>query len=304
MRAAIDIGTNSVRLLVAESTSGQLKPIVKELQTTRLGEGVSQSGRLSSEAMDRTVEALAILVQHANTYTTQITAVATSAVRDAANKEKFLALCREHASIDVCVLSGEAEAQLSYAGALLGQDAAGECTLLDIGGGSTELAYGAGAKLIRLQSYNVGAVRLSEMFTAGKNGIVDVISINDWLTHFWYKQQQWPQNSLRGVGGTITSLAAIAQELTVYDSQKVNNYCVSFAQIEAIMYRLALMTLKERKQVVGLQPARADIICYGLAILHSLMNWLEANEIVVSEQDILEGIIFWQSNNSVLNDNI
>lgn len=294
IKAAIDIGTNSVRLLVADWQDGQIVPLVKELKTTRLGQGVHHSGRLAPEAVERTLEAVATMADIAKDYkANEVMAVATSAVRDAANGLEFIQLCREKTGVDIKILSGTAEASLSFNGALQGRAAEGSQMIIDIGGGSTELACGEGKELKYAQSLNVGAVRLKDIFPAHSDGIINNIAeilpyINDTIGALPPPAQA---DVITGVGGTITSLAAIAQQLALYDSEKVHRYFLSTSCVNQLLTTLAAMPLAERRQVPGLQPERADIIVYGIAILSALLSSLEADGLTVSEQDILEGII-------------
>lgn len=293
-KASIDIGTNSVRLLVGELTEGGLCTLYKGLNTTRLGEGVHHSGVLSAAAIGRTVQAVAeFAIKAKNMGAEKIIAVATSAVRDAANGSEFVRLCHSRAGVDVVVLDGETEAKLSYAGATAGNNCDGNYLVVDIGGGSTELAYGQGGQLQMAHSVNLGAVRLSELFSAREDGVVTNLEVvNTYIAEVLASIQSLPQvDKMSGVGGTITSLAAIDQALTVYDSSKVQGHYLSYGKISRLLCRLAATPLVERRMLPGLQPARADIIVYGIAILAKVMQISSAEGLYVSEQDILEGLL-------------
>lgn len=294
IKASIDIGTNSVRLLVGEITEEGLCTLYKGLNTTRLGEGVHHSGVLSAAAIGRTVQAVAeFAIKARNMGAEKIIVVATSAVRDAANGSEFGRLCHSRAGVDVVVLDGETEAKLSYAGATAGNNRDGQYMVVDIGGGSTELVYGQGGQLEMANSVNLGAVRLSELFPAREDGVVTNLElVNTYITEVLASIQFLPQVAkLIGVGGTITSLAAIDQALTVYDSSKVQGYYLSYGTISRLLASLAATPLAERRMLPGLQPARADIIVYGIAILAKVMQKSSAEGIYVSEQDILEGLL-------------
>lgn len=293
-KAAIDIGTNSVRLLVADWQDGRIVPRVKELKTTRLGQGVHHSGHLAPEAMERTLEAVAAMADIAKGHKAdEVMAVATSAVRDAVNGSEFIQLCREKTGVSIEILSGTAEALLSFNGALQGRAVKGSQMIIDIGGGSTELACGERKELKYAQSLNVGAVRLKDIFPAHSNGIIN--NIAEILLYIKGAINTLPPlaqaDAITGVGGTITSLAAIAQQLAFYDSEKVHSYFLSTSCVNQLLTTLAAMPLADRRQVPGLQPERADIIVYGIAILSALLTELETDGLTVSEQDILEGII-------------
>ncbi len=294
VKAAIDIGTNSVRLLVADCQAGRIVPLVKELRTTRLGQGVHHSGRLQPDAIERTlaaIDALAAIAKQGQA--DEIVAVATSAVRDAANGPEFIQLCRARTGLTVQILSGTEEARLSFSGALQGRTAGSRQLVIDIGGGSTELAFGGDTGLQYVYSLNVGAVRLKDIFPADVNGII--MNIPEIQRYATAAIKALPPlvlpDAIIGVGGTITSLAAIAQQLTAYDSEKVHGYYLDTACVNGLLAALAALTLAERKKTAGLQPERADIIVYGIAILAALLDELGSNGLTVSERDILEGIL-------------
>lgn len=294
LKAAIDIGTNSVRVLVADVTAGRLQLIAKDLQTTRLGEGVHASRVLNAAAMERTIVAVQQFAEQAQRLGAhQILAAATSAVRDAANGREFTRRCQEQTGVAVTILDGQSEARLSFAGAVADWPDGTDCFVVDIGGGSTEVIMGTGRSLIGVNSFNIGAVRLSELFTADADGRVSCLPqvrkyIDEQLAMLTRRQRP---DLLIGVGGTITSLAAVDQELFQYSREKVHGYHLQAVTIDDWLTRLAAMSLTERRQLAGLQPERADIIVYGAAILASLVDFLGADAVQVSEQDILEGII-------------
>ena len=294
IKAAIDIGTNSVRLLVADCQSGRIVPLVKEQRTTRLGQGVHHLGRLQPDAMERTLEAIAALAATAEQRRAdEVIAVATSAVRDAANGPEFMQLCRAKTGVTVQILSGAEEARLSFNGALQGRTASGRQLVIDIGGGSTELAFGGERGLQYVHSLNVGAVRLKDIFSAGANGVVtNIPEIQRYVTGAIKALPPLAlPDSVTGVGGTITSLAAIAQQLIAYDSEKVHGYYLDTACVNRLLTTLAAMPLTERKKTAGLQPERADIIVYGIVILAAILGELGSDGLTVSELDILEGIL-------------
>ncbi|EAX47245.1 Ppx/GppA phosphatase [Thermosinus carboxydivorans Nor1] len=294
IKAAIDIGTNSVRLLVAEWQDGRLRPLYKDLDSTRLGQGVHHSGALSADAIARTVRAVANMARAARARgADEVVAFATSAVREAVNGLRFAHLCRDLAGVDVHILDAVTEARLAYAGAMLGDTGRGDCLVVDIGGGSTELAYGHDGVLQAAESLKLGAVRLAELFPAGPGGAVsDLAAVNDYIGAALAAAPRlpWPSR-LIGVGGTATSLAAIKQQLTVYDSAKVHGFYLTLGDIEQLLAELAAMPLDERRRVPGLQPERADIIVYGAAILAAVVKRFGADGITVSDQDILEGVV-------------
>ena len=221
--AAIDIGTNSVRLARGVMNDGRFCMEQKDLETTRIGEGTTTTDRLSDEPMRRTADAVAFFArQAADSGYALLGAYATSAVREAPNKDEFLALCRAR-GVEVEVLSGHAESAVAYYGAAQGK--AGVCAVADIGGGSTELSFGRDGRLEFGQSARVGAVRMREMF-AKDDGSLDDAAYDALLAHVKSVllpiAEKIPKGAaLIGVGGTFTSLAAMQQRLTVYDPARV-----------------------------------------------------------------------------------
>ncbi|MBM7623872.1 Ppx/GppA phosphatase family protein [Sporohalobacter salinus] len=290
--ATIDIGTNSTRLLIAEIKNKQkIKPLVTELRTTRLGDGVDKYRYLNDEAIERTVEALKEYAELiANYQVDNVKAVATSAVRDVSNQQEFITKVRTDTGIKVEIIDGKQEANLSYLGVVKGLD----CQLtdanlvLDIGGGSTELIFGTETKIKEKVSVDVGAVRMTEKSSDIKMRqelIAELLS--PVLNELPIKSEM-----LLGVGGTITTLAAIDQQLSPYEPDKVHGYKLELPIIERILSNLRVKTINERKKVIGLQSERADIIVAGIQILLEVMNGLNMSDIIVSEADILEGLVY------------
>ncbi len=282
--AAIDIGTNSTRLLVAEGAGGVIKRIETGLATTRLGEGIA-GGLLLREAMERTVQAVRVFKQTAlNLGAEKVVAAATSAVRDASNQSEFMKLVKKEAGLQLRVLSGEEEAALSYSGVLAGLVVPQHSTVvLDIGGGSTELTWQQADRL-RLVSVNAGAVRMTET-GAGE------AEISDLLRPVLAEIKSLSLKNLVGVGGTVTTLAAIDQQLAVYDPERVHGYCLSAGSVDRILNMLKDMDIKERRKVPGLQPERADIIVAGVVILKTVLSGLGLSWMYVSECDMLYGLL-------------
>ncbi len=281
--AVIDIGTNSSRLLVAERSGDGLTVLESGLISTRLGEEIDR-GILLPGAMQRTAEAVGEFYQTARRLEAErVVAVATSAVRDAANKEIFLDLIRQTAGLRVRVLSGQDEAALSYRGVLAGLAVEPRSTVVvDVGGGSTELIWTQDGRL-RLASVNVGAVRATG---AG----LGVKKIAGCLKPVLTKIKSPRPIGLVGVGGTVTTLAAIDRGLVYYDPAMVHGYCLKAGNVRRILKMLKCMGLEERKHVPGLQPERADVIVAGIIIVKSVIEGLGLQQMLVSDYDILYGL--------------
>ncbi|MFW6034690.1 MAG: Ppx/GppA family phosphatase [Halothermotrichaceae bacterium] len=291
---AVDIGTNSCRMLIAESKDDCVYKIKQQLEITRLGEGVDQNRILAKEAIERS----AAVVQKFYEVMTKsgvekIAIVGTSALRDVNNTRLLEEKIKAITGTDLKIISGKKEARLNYLGA--GIDTEKEFVLIDIGGGSTEFVWQEEGNIV-FRSLDVGAVRMTERHI--KSTIlpipVDELSqiaediaanINDNINNIGKLE-----NAV-GVGGTITTIAAIESQLTKYDSDIIHNYQLSYDRIKQILNKLAQLTLAERKQVTGLQPGRADIIVAGIKILQVIMQELKIEQITVSDHDLLFGII-------------
>lgn len=296
MRAVIDIGTNSVRLLI----TSQGTPVYRDLIITRLGRGVDHKGQLSREAMEATIKALTYLKEKADRYGAAPIVAATSAVRDAANRGEFIQLVKDRLGWDVEVLSGEDEARYSFFGALAalkGRALAEPVAVVDIGGGSTEIYVGtASGKLLSGGSVQVGAVRMAERHVTGhpidpaelvsmENEIMQrLISLTESIREF-------VPRTLIAVGGTATTLAAMSLGLSDYDPDQITGSKLTLAKIDGFYSELGKLSIGERQQLVGVPPGRADILPAGVGILRIVLQLLGFEECIVSDGDLLQGIL-------------
>jgi exopolyphosphatase / guanosine-5'-triphosphate,3'-diphosphate pyrophosphatase len=298
--AVVDIGSNSVRLLIARRTEGQgLEELVREANVTRLGQGVDAAGHLAEDAMQRTYAVL-------DRYALQIgehecehrIAVLTSAVRDSANGAEFAETVRRDYGLEPHVLAGAEEARLTYLGATSERDRndTTPTLVLDIGGGSTELVVGVGPEVRFRVSTQAGVVRQTERHlhddppTAAQ---MDALSadVRTILTEHVPADVRTSVQRGIGVAGTATSLAAIAQHLEPYDPARVHGYRISIAECERILGELSGLPLDQRRQVAGLHPDRAPTIIAGVLIFREVVQLFGLPEIEVSEHDILRGAV-------------
>lgn len=284
--AVIDIGTNSVRMLIAEENHGEIEVIGTGLITSRLGEGIGTQEFLRDQAVERTIEALEefkkIIGENS---VSRVISAATSAVRDAANRDTFLMEVKKRIGWDVRVLSGTEEAEMSYLGAVRGLKKAGiNPVVIDIGGGSTEFIW-TGERGPEYVSVNIGAVRMTE------RGYT-LPDIREMLGEVIGSTKLKEFGGLIGVGGTATTLAAINQEMTVYDREKIHGYYLPGKDIKKILRELEGMSPEQRKKVPGLQPQRADIIVAGTRILTAVIEGLKIDGITVSETDLMYGLLY------------
>ena len=292
----IDLGTNTTRLLVARVEDGALEELDKRTTITRLGQGVDSSGRLADEAMDRVRATLASYREAMDRLEVErVIAVATSAMRDAANGPAFSDELRERFGIDARTISGDEEARLTFLGATAGRAARASTWVIDIGGGSTEYVVGSEAgKLDFHVSTQMGSVRHSERFLAGdppRHEELEALAADVRRVMEESVPADVRQRSAQGiaVAGTATTLAAIDQQLDPYDASKVHGYRLPLAACERMQAMLAALQLEERREVTGLHPDRAPTIVAGVTILVESIRAFGADEIEVSENDILHG---------------
>ncbi len=296
--ATIDVGTNSVLLLVADRTpEGQFLPVLERAEITRLGRGVDKSRRLSPEGMEATLAVVTAFAHEARSLGAEGIAVsATSAARDAQNGPEFLAAAQERAGVTVEIISGELEAQLSFASAYMdfSSEAAGPLLVIDIGGGSTEFIYGNTAGHVEFRhSYDVGSVRLTERFVR-----TDPISpaererVSSFLREtFSTLPPPPPAAELVGVAGTVTTLYAVQHRIDPYDSERVHGGTLTRAELEKVVERLCTLPLTERQKLPGLQPKRADVIPSGALILLEALRALGLDECRVSDRGLRWGLL-------------
>lgn len=300
--AAIDIGTVTCRMLVADVDCGRVVELAKEYAVTNLGEGVDETGELKPEAMLRVVSAVDRFLALRDSFASEKSpvttiAVATSAARDARNAADFAALLMSR-GVELSVIPGEREAALSFAGA--SGDFPGEDVLVvDVGGGSAEVVAGrAGGDVLISRSFNVGCRRVTERFLHADPPSVDELAaarawIEGEMAGFFGRLLDGGFSSERlvAVAGTATSVVSIRERMETYDSARVHKAEVAREQLHDVAVRLSEMTLAQRERVVGLDPRRAPVIVAGLLILETVLDLAGAEAFTASESDILQGIV-------------
>ena len=296
--AAVGIGSNSIRQIVADvSPDGEIRVIDEMKAAPRLGEGVGQTGRIGDAAIRNALDALlrmATLTRQMGAVRTA--AVATSAVRDAENGAEFIAAVRDTTGLIVRVLDGDEEALLSYRSALAHFDlAAGRAVVMDIGGGSLELALSADGLLDGLMSFPFGAISMTEKFFGRNRGRREVEALRRFVRkelRATVSRRDWHGARLIGSGGTFTNLAGVMlARHGMGRAPSVHGTVVTRAELEHVLDLLQGMSPSERQTVPGLSPARADIIIAGLAVSAEVMARIEAREMVVSAFGIREGLL-------------
>ena len=289
--AAVDLGTNSTRLLIADIDNDRLSEVVRRLTITKLGEGVDGRRRLLPLPITRVRNCLSDYRREVESHgVTQTLAIATSAVRDAENGEAFLGEIEWSYGFTTRLLDGNAEAAMMARGVSAGRTALEDTLLVDIGGGSTELVRCSGGEVGSSTSIDVGCVRLTERFLES-----DPPAPPELAAAAAYVRALLPNletTSAIGVAGTVTTLATLDLGLAAYNPERTHGHRISRAAVDEHVARLAGMTLDERLQVPGIEPGRAPVIVAGLVVLREIMEAYALGEIEVSERDILHGAAY------------
>lgn len=304
--ASIDIGTNTLRLLIADIDDKRLKPVFLKRIITRLGGGYTETAGIADEAQGRTIKALKLFSEKLKEYRVEeVRAVATSVVRRAKNREEFLGSVREQTGLEVKIISGDEEARLSLKGVLSVTGYHNKrCLVVDIGGGSTEFIAVADGKMAGAWSLEMGVVHLTEEYlktdpptkeelNAMENEIKGVIAkLKDLVNRLLPPAPNLqPPAVFVGTAGTITTLAAIDQGLEKYEPDKINNYILKYTAIKKIYNHLASLPLRQREEILSLEKGREDIIIPGAAIVLKTMEGFGFSNITVSDAGLLEGIL-------------
>lgn len=304
--AAVDCGTNSIRLLVADvnPATGELLELDRRMTIVRLGQDVDRTGRLAPEALERTFAACrdyAVVIRELGA--TKVRFVATSASRDASNRDDFVRGAVEILGVEPEVISGDQEAEFSFTGATKeltgGAGLATPYLVVDIGGGSTEFVVGED-RVRAARSVDVGCVRMTERHLVQDGKVTDPYTAEgiaalrtDIEAALDLAEETVPLHEARtlvGLAGSVTTVSAIAQGLSEYDSARVHHSRVSRTQVREITDRLLHSTHAERSAIASLHPGRVDVIAAGAMVLLAIMDRTGAEEVVVSEHDILDGI--------------
>lgn len=297
--AGIDIGTLTCLLLIADLAPGQPpKELRSDRRILRLGEGVDQTKRLSSAAMDRVISCLQDWRNVINSsHVEAIVVVATSAVRDAANRDDFLERVKREAGFEVEVISGEEEARRSLLGIRSGLPAGvTEILALDIGGGSTEFILDHPGQKRITRSIDIGVVRLCErVLRHDPPTDEEVRQAREWVTRETKaavaKMGAYRQATFVGTAGTITSLAAMAQKLPTYEPARIHNYLLKLEMIRELEHTLLCRTKAERVGLPGLEKNREEVIAAGAIIIRTIMETLGQQGVLVSDLGLREGVL-------------
>lgn len=296
---SIDIGSNTIRMLIVEGNpEGPFREIASDRKIIRLGEGINEQKRLLPHRMEYATQALS---EYAETFKRfgdiPVTAVATSAVREASNKDEFLQMVKERTGLIIEVIPWEQEASLTLKGALWQMEAREQNILtFDIGGGSTEFISSWGKEVLNLAGTSLGVVRLTEKFIARHPADPEEISLlrehlQTELASVKTRLKNPQPDLLIGTAGTVTTLAALHKNLYPYDPEKIHRTVLSLETIQSLFDDLKGMSLEERKRLKPLEPGREDLIIAGTAIVLETMSAFSCVNLTVSEYGLREGIL-------------
>ncbi len=298
--AFIDIGTNSILCLIAELKEGGRYRVLDDLaQITRFGRGVDQTGYIGPHGEQRNLEVLREYLNRCRALGVQdVTAVGTSALRDARNSTQVLARFKERLGLDIAVISGAQEASYAYLAVQQGLSLPGqELLVLDVGGGSTEFIRGNESGVSQAVSVDVGSVRLTERFL--RSDPVDAEECKAMVAAIDHEiaplRDAWPSDgsplTLVGIAGTFTTLAAVEKKLLRYSHGEVHGSHLTLGEVRRQIHLFQSQTLAERKAIPGLEPKRADVILAGAYLIERAMTLFKVQEVVVSDQGVRYGLL-------------
>ena len=300
--AAIDCGTNAIRLLIADVHDGELTEIDRRMLTVRLGEGIDATGEFAPAALARTFAAVDEYAERiAASGATAVRMVATSASRDARNADEFIEGVRQRLGIVPEVVSGTQEAELSFLGAVRGlaSSLVSPVLVADIGGGSTELILGDGAsaRIDASYSMDIGCVRMTERHLHSDPPTEEeiratVATIDTAVDQALARVPVDEVATFVGLAGSVTTVAALAHHLPVYDAAAIHGSVTSRSQVVEVTDRLLTMTRDQRAAEPVMHPGRVDVIAGGALVLRELLDRLPVNEVIAGETDILDGIVY------------
>ena len=295
--AAIDCGTNAIRLLIAAVDSNKVSDRLREMRTVRLGEGVDATGEFSNMALERTFAACREYAELLMQYEIkELRFVATSASRDVSNRDVFITGVKEILGVEPEVISGDQEAELSYRGALSGLDVKGSVLVADIGGGSTEFVTTLADRSLVSESVNIGCVRMTERYLQSDPPTQQEVeaATRDIRNQIELIARTVPirtETTFIGLAGSVTTVAAMALGLHEYDADLIHGSALSMEEVDAVTNELLHMTRAQRAELGFMHPGRVDVIGGGALVLRESMRLLGFTQVVVSEKDLLDGVV-------------
>jgi exopolyphosphatase/guanosine-5'-triphosphate,3'-diphosphate pyrophosphatase len=294
--AVIDVGTNSVKFHIgAHNADGSWSTVVDRAEVTRLGEGIAETGDIAPAAIERTVEAIAGMAEEARRHDVAgLVAVGTMGMRSAGNSDAFIAAVRERCGVSVEVIPGAEEGRLAYLAVKAGLGLpGGSLVVLDTGGGSTQFTFGRGDAVDEQFSLDIGAVRLTSQY--GLGGPLSREQLDEALAaidgEFGRLDGVAPPDALVGMGGAITNMTAIMLRLEKYDPEVVQGAVLGRDEVDRQIELLRTRDVDARRQIVGLQPKRADVILAGVCVVRTVMTRLQQDRLTVSDRGLRHGVL-------------
>lgn len=296
--AGIDIGSNSIRLIIAEVENNKIKNIIyQEKATTRLATNINKTGILAEEPFNKSINVLAGFRKALNKYNVEkIKTVATSAVREAANGKEFINAAK-NSGIEISIISGKEEGMLEYLGVCSGFDAGRQPLILDVGGGSSEIIYMQDNNELHTESHKIGVVKMADMFDFQKSSTEILEKCSAYIKEF-FKDVTIPNNiqNFIATAGTATTLAAIDMEMTEYDYNKVNGYKITKEKVIEILNKVYSTPYNKRLEIKGMDKGREDLIIPGILIILEILKKTNLNIITVSDFGLREGAVVRAAN--------
>jgi len=291
--AVIDIGTNSVKLHVGERDGAGWRPLADRASVTRLGEGLRPGGDLAAAAMARTADAVCGMALEARRAGAPIVAVGTAGLRMAANADAFAAMVRDRCSVDVEVISGEEEARLGFVAATAAAGRDGDLTVVETGGGSSQFTSGAGGRIVDRLSVDLGAVAVTERFGLDRAvSPADLVRAGAAVAAELGALEGRRPDAIVGIGGVFTNLAAVMHGLAEYDPAVVEGTVLDRAEVDRQIDRYRTMDADRRRGIVGLQPARAEVILGGAVIVRAALEALGKDAVTVSDRGLRHALLW------------
>jgi exopolyphosphatase/guanosine-5'-triphosphate,3'-diphosphate pyrophosphatase len=297
-QAVIDVGTNSIKFHIGERAAyGTWTTVIDRAEVTRLGEGIAATGAIAPAAIERTAAAIAAMTAEAaglGVGLDGVTAVGTMGLRTASNSRAFLDLVKQRCGVAIQIIPGEEEGRLAYlavqSGLGLGD---GTLVIFDTGGGSSQFTFGQGARVDRRFSVNVGAVRYTERFRLDQAASAPVLQqvIDDMAADLSVLDGAAPPDALVGMGGAVTNLTAVMLGLSKYDPEIVQGSVLDRSEVHRQIERYRAIPATDRRQIVGLQPDRAEVILAGACIVLTVMDKLGKPSLSVSDRGLRHGLL-------------
>jgi exopolyphosphatase / guanosine-5'-triphosphate,3'-diphosphate pyrophosphatase len=294
--ASVDVGTNTVRLLVAEVKDGAIEPVRIFRRITRLGGGFNPETGLAPDSAERTLAALSEIAEICRASgVSSIRAVGTAVLRNAPDGIAFAAKVRSETGLPLEIIEGDEEARLTALGVRAAIDPAPEgCLIMDIGGGSTEFVLMRGEDILFSRSYPLGVVSLCESFPDPPHQAQQISKIIAQLSHDLTNEALYgfaSDSPVIGTAGTVTTMAALKLNMSPYDASRVNNLQLTRAELEELFFELQALSIEEREERPGMEKGRGDLILPGIQIVRTVLEKFGQNKLTVSDAGLLEGVI-------------